>query len=355
MRTVVVASTGDVARLRKRYNSKSANLLMALPRTNRKNYDLLQEMRRGLEAIELEIDDAKQRAEAVQEQRAAEAAAKGSGKRAADATECEICLDTFSREEMIQCCSNKDHVVCIACMSGHVKFSTRKEEIGAFERYGGVRCPFEDCGELCSKAEIARCGDGVFEHFSKAIKFQLERKVEADAEKRIAEQLEIRVKATLAKSEWVRAVEKEVQQVREDLLNVQCPQCRTVFADFDGCFSLKCSTCPSCHFCGYCLKAFDNSSNSHQHVRICEHNTNPGKYFNRAPGAFEEAKNKLRLRRLKKYFARTDTNLSLELQLAVLIELSRDLKELKIPQVEIEMLMRVVQLNGRATNNATQP
>ena len=44
-----------------------------------------------------------------------------------------------------------------------------------------------------------------------------------------------------------------VRKIQDEILNLACPRCKTVFVDFDACFALKCRQC-LCAFCAWCLQ-----------------------------------------------------------------------------------------------------
>jgi hypothetical protein len=60
-------------------------------------------------------------------------------------------------------------------------------------------------------------------------------------------------------------------QVREEMLYLRCPCCRTVFELFDGCFAVKCGSCPA-KFCGWCTRDCSADGNAHAHVYRCPSN-----------------------------------------------------------------------------------
>ena len=58
-------------------------------------------------------------------------------------------------------------------------------------------------------------------------------------------------------------------QIVEDVLNIRCPRCRTVFEDFSGCFNLTCSRndCRA-QFSAHCLRDYV-AFPSERHVPGC--------------------------------------------------------------------------------------
>jgi hypothetical protein len=67
-----------------------------------------------------------------------------------------------------------------------------------------------------------------------------------------------------------------LNKIHDEILTLKCPRCKKAFLDFEGCFALKCSNCPS-SFCGWCLA--DCGSDAHPHVRECPHKLNKDAYF----------------------------------------------------------------------------
>jgi hypothetical protein len=58
------------------------------------------------------------------------------------------------------------------------------------------------------------------------------------------------------------------KDIVENILNLRCPRCKSVFIDFDGCMALTC-TYRNCGagICGYCL--VDCGYDAHAHVNQC--------------------------------------------------------------------------------------
>ena len=60
-----------------------------------------------------------------------------------------------------------------------------------------------------------------------------------------------------------------------------------VIIDFDGCFAVQHSEgehgqykqgC-GLYFCGWCLEKFESNYGCHNHVKVCQHNLQPGSYY----------------------------------------------------------------------------
>lgn len=114
-------------------------------------------------------------------------------------------------------------------------------------------------------------------------------------------------------------------EARNDALNLKCPHCCTVYAEFDGCMALCCATCKG-NFCGYCHKATESSSGAHSHVRECLMNeTSNGSYY-ATPEEIRNAQRRYRTRQIKKFLRKFKKNE----QNAIIIELKDDLSDLGI-------------------------
>ena len=114
-------------------------------------------------------------------------------------------------------------------------------------------------------------------------------------------------------------------KARNEALNLKCPHCQTVYAEFTGCMALCCATCKG-SFCGYCHKPTASSRGAHEHVRECLMNeTRNGSYY-----ATEEeiinAQRRYRTRQIKQFLRSYKKNE----QNAIIIELNDDLRDLEI-------------------------
>lgn len=81
-----------------------------------------------------------------------------------------------------------------------------------------------------------------------------------------------RNEAELARIRQLSAEEQFIHFARvditENILNLRCPRCKTVFVDFTGCFALSCvyNQCGAA-FCAWCLQ--DCGMDAHPHVTGC--------------------------------------------------------------------------------------
>jgi len=113
------------------------------------------------------------------------------------------------------------------------------------------------------------------------------------------------------------------RQVRNKTLNLMCPHCQTVYADFDGCMAIMCESCKK-WFCGYCHAPFPDSNLSHQHVLSCSMNDNKTHWAN--PDELRKGQTKYGTTKLKEVLRRHKK----ADQDAALLELQKDLEDLGI-------------------------
>ena len=83
------------------------------------------------------------------------------------------------------------------------------------------------------------------------------------------QRLEEELQRQLRMGEEERKINDAKKTITEDILNLKCPRCKTVFADFDGCFALSCSARPF-RFCAGCLAIAKDGPDCHRHVSACE-------------------------------------------------------------------------------------
>jgi hypothetical protein len=85
-----------------------------------------------------------------------------------------------------------------------------------------------------------------------------------------------------------------------DILSTKCPNCNTVFCDFDGC---SCVTCKNCkhQFCAFCFEYSNKDGyTSHKHVRNCKKNPSASEYAK--PKVFDCSAFNYRVEQIYKFF-----------------------------------------------------
>ncbi|CAB9528797.1 expressed unknown protein [Seminavis robusta] len=115
------------------------------------------------------------------------------------------------------------------------------------------------------------------------------------------------------------------KRARNEALNLKCPHCKAVYAEFDGCMALKCAICHG-NFCGYCHHPVSTSQGAHEHVRDCNDNeSSNGSYF-ASKDEIKRGQRKYRTKQLRKFLRQHKK----EIQNATIIELQKDLADLDI-------------------------
>ena len=196
-------------------------------------------------------------------------------KAAEEKCDCIVCFESVRRIDGYSCAVETAHFTCDECLAGHIT-AVMQENLGTLEERGGrVACPGCVCkckaGNKCEASHldeetIMYHTPSVWKLYSKARKdlmtHQLSKKIRDEEKKRVEEE---RVRFEKLDAEE-REIRKHHTYITEKLLNLACPQCKTTFLDFDGCFALKCRNCP-CGFCAMCLE--DCGDDAHRHVGHC--------------------------------------------------------------------------------------
>ena len=73
-----------------------------------------------------------------------------------------------------------------------------------------------------------------------------------------------------------RIAEQLVRDIAAQEIAPRCPRpsCGALIADFDGCSALVCPCGQD--FCGWCFTEFPSATATHNHVKACPYNANPG-------------------------------------------------------------------------------
>ena len=250
-----------------------------------------------------------------------------------DFVECCICCDRINRDQGVSCPGG--HYVCSrgsdeeSCMAGLIT-----SQIASIKSQDDqLLCPV--CKAGISEQRVAtRVSAAAWGAVQGAI---LEARVErryAELQSEFDNRLNKKVKELIDKFGRGDVSELISQQgaagaaeARNKALNLACPHCLTVYAEFDGCMALNCASC-SKDFCGYCHKAVANSRGCHEHVRECDMNlTTNGSYYADAL-VIKEAQRRYRIKRLKLFLRSGEYKK--DVQNAIIFKLSADLKDLGI-------------------------
>lgn len=247
--------------------------------------------------------------------------------------QCASCLDDFSGEDVVQ------------CSQGHAFCTDSTAEDGCFGRLLSTSLATiqASAGQLlCPLCRVPFETQQVAAHVSSGTWATLQGAVlDAHATKRYTElQIEFDARLRQKINELLASYEASHEsalkatasaaatEARNSVLNLMCPKCKAVYAEFDGCMALQCTSCRA-HFCAYCHKACANSSGAHQHVRECDMNLTAVGSFYADKNAIKDAQRRYRVKALKK-FLRSGAFKTSELQNAIVLELSRDLSQLGI-------------------------
>jgi hypothetical protein len=171
---------------------------------------------------------------------------------------CNVCYEEYSSLKGIRC-SNK-HFTCNDCFGGWVR-SVCDDALS--KRCLDVKCVSPDCTFVFEHHDVCQHVDPeTYSKFVEAGKGLHEQKALEEEKQRREEELQ----RQLRMSEEERKINDARNKITEDILTLKCPRCKKAFVDFEGCFALKCNSCP-CNFCAACLK--DCGEDAHQHVAKC--------------------------------------------------------------------------------------
>ena len=189
-----------------------------------------------------------------------------------DVRTCCVCHCPEPRSQGVECDAAERHFTCDDCLSAHV---TRLEALSDADS-GGVKCCASDWG-CASRFPI----QVVAQHATPLAFATLQR--HANDLKHVAlqgefEQWKERFEAELAaRSEQERRALAARRHI-EEMMDLRCPRCGSVFDQFVGCAALTCAAANcGAGFCAFCLT--DCGSDAHAHVRECRLNPKRNEYF----------------------------------------------------------------------------
>ena len=230
-------------------------------------------------------------------------------------------------------CHNKtgdQHFVCDECFTGHVT-SKMEEDIGLLEAAGGkVFCPYKSpamggCdSNPVTDADLFRHAPDGFDSYLRA-KHQI---LEKQLGERIREEERQRLEEEQARVARMDQLQRAVHAARGrivDIVTLKCPKCQTAFIDFEGCFALKCGSCP-CGFCAWCLA--DCGHDAHAHVAACPEKGNDQQYHG-TQQEFDQHHVARRKRKVREYLA----ELSDEVRAQVVEQCRKDLEDLQMHDI----------------------
>jgi hypothetical protein len=178
--------------------------------------------------------------------------------------QCFCCREFFlsNDNDNLVLCENKSCIICKKCIGHQINSQLEYTNIGDFNKNKRkiicemCKCPFSD------RNIIQYMTDEMYEILCCRRNDILKSEIEIECEK---------------KSKINSETEIHVNHICENILTLHCKNCNAAFLDFVGCFSIKCEKCKN-HFCGWCCETFENSSESHNHVKNCIYSKNNGDY-----------------------------------------------------------------------------
>eukprot|EP00467_Chlorarachnion_reptans_P023263 CAMPEP_0114531136 /NCGR_PEP_ID=MMETSP0109-20121206/25883_1 /TAXON_ID=29199 /ORGANISM="Chlorarachnion reptans, Strain CCCM449" /LENGTH=592 /DNA_ID=CAMNT_0001713937 /DNA_START=82 /DNA_END=1857 /DNA_ORIENTATION=+ len=237
---------------------------------------------------------------------------------------CVCCQDDVNLDQAVRCPNG--HAVCTEdCFLNFLKSQLGQMPLQNFL----LKC--WECKECIDTEELRTRlrRDQWVEYSSKTEEMKLQTRCT-----KLEREFDERMQAEINKLMGTRVDEKvkimaqnHAKTIRNTIINLCCPSCKTVYFDFDGCLAIQCETCRK-YFCGWCHhKAFENSTGCHNHVRECMYNLTPdGNFYCSDKLLLETGQANYRKRTLKKFLQR----LKKEVRNATVIELDQDLKDLGI-------------------------
>jgi len=240
-------------------------------------------------------------------QRQAEAQQMKREQRQARLRSCLVCFDDeVDVGDGVECTGEDTHFLCRECLNGSVRHQLGVDEFVAFRRSGRrircVRCPRDGAAACYDTSSFTPLLEpDVFELYlrmrEEVVVSEAMREQQGRYERQV-EQLEEKI-ANLVADKMDAVVPVHMKKLIDDVLTDKCPRCKRAFFDFDGCFALTCSGC-GCGFCAYCL-ADCGSSDTHKHVRNCQHNIAPGRDVFSSNGVWLQSQLLRRRRKLKAF------------------------------------------------------
>lgn len=204
-----------------------------------------------------------------------------------DRRKCSACLESHWLDEGIEC--DAEHFVC----NGDVEATAQifcSLAPGVIAKQGALRCQEQGCAAApWSNASLAQSLSAAqFSAYVEKLREVSENL--ALVEQRQRHEAELVQLQRMWRGELTRNDEVALHRrhIRDDLLCLRCPRCKSAFVidDFDSCLAMNCASCKAA-FCAWCLR--DCGADGHAHVNECERNpTRPRTVFSNA-AQFEKA------------------------------------------------------------------
>ena len=189
--------------------------------------------------------------------------------------QCEICMDNIPALKAWGC--PDDHFLCGECFGSYAKSA---QEPGTLRRIvdqdGNLACPHDGCMRTYDILHLLRQRQDASEEELQPLQSELEKlKIATHAKRHVKAALDVQKMELEAEFRRIQQIqdldERRAEILRleivDQILTLRCPNCRTAFIDFDGCFDLTCNGCTH-HFCAWCISHF-SPDDVHSHVLHC--------------------------------------------------------------------------------------
>jgi len=210
---------------------------------------------------------------------------------------CPVCGDSRQKSDGIECSNH--HFMCDCCLSGQLTTISEAGFDHQLRENGGlVKCYDPTCSSkpFHPKDVLSHVNSQVYDKYMTAIKRHTEAKISLEKESEFQHRLD-KVKKQMTEEGNHEKILDHIRRIEDDILTLKCPRNGHAFVDFDGCFALKCSSCP-CNFCAWCLA--DCGNDAHAHVNSCRLNKSRGYYG--SPDLFKQVHKERKLKLLSEFW-----------------------------------------------------
>lgn len=191
-----------------------------------------------------------------------------------DVRTCYVCHCPEPRDKGVECDAQARHFACDECFSLHLEGLEALCRDGPAGRIKCCASAFAGCTATFSFQTAAQ--------HATPLAFDAVRK-NADDLKQVELQGEFALWKERFETEFAAKSEEERRAIAarrhiEEMMDLHCPKCNSVFGQFTGCAALTCAYAGcNAHFCAFCLA--DCGSDAHPHVRACPLNPKRNEYF----------------------------------------------------------------------------